>query len=62
MGRGGFLPDQLEELLSRLGELDSLYMEGLGAHLPCADEDRELTLKQIARFEGMAAASGKNCP
>lgn len=22
MGRGGFLPDQLEELLSRLGELD----------------------------------------
>ena len=49
MGRGGFLPDQLEELLSRLGELDSLYMEGLGAHLPCADEDREITLRQIAR-------------
>ena len=62
MGRGGFLPDQLEELLSRLGELDSLYMEGLGAHLPCADEDREITLRQIARFEQMAARIQEKLP
>ena len=62
MGRGGFLPDQLEELLSRLGELDSLYMEGLGAHLPCADEDRETTLEQIACFERMAARIREKLP
>lgn len=62
MGRGGFLPDQLEELLSRLGELDSLYMEGLGAHLPCADEDRETTLEQIACFERMAARIRERLP
>ena len=57
MGRGGFLPDQLEELLSRLGELDSLHPEGLGAHLPCADEDREITL-----FERMAARIREKLP
>ena len=62
MGRGGFLPDQLEELLSRLGELDSLYPEGLGAHLPCADEDREITLRQIALFERMAARIREKLP
>lgn len=62
MGRGGFLPDQLEELLSRLGELDSLHPEGLGAHLPCADEDREITLRQIALFERMAARIREKLP
>lgn len=62
MGRGGFLPDQLEELLSRLGELDSLHLEGLGAHLPCADEDREITLRQISRFEQMAARIREKLP
>ena len=57
-----FLPDQLEELLSRLGELDSLHPEGLGAHLPCADEDREITLRQIALFERMAARIREKLP
>lgn len=62
MGRGGFLPEQIGELLSRLGELDSLYMEGLGAHLPCADEDRDITLKQIAEFETAAARLREKLP
>lgn len=36
--------------------------KGWAAHLPCADEDRELTLKQIARFEGMAARIREKLP
>ena len=42
--------------------LARLYGKTLGAHLPCADEDRELTLKQIARFEGMAARIREKLP
>lgn len=62
MGRGGFLPDQLEALFSRLSHLDSFYIEGLGAHLPCADEDRELTYRHIANFEAMAARIREKFP
>lgn len=62
MGRGGFLPEQLDELLARLGELDCLYMEGLGAHLPCADEDRDTTVKQIASFDATAAHLMRHLP
>ncbi len=61
MGRGSSCRTN-EELLSRLGELDSLHPEGLGAHLPCADEDREITLRQIALFERMAARIREKLP
>ncbi len=62
MGRGGFLPDQLEDLFTALPELDNLYIEGLGAHLPCADEDHALTLRQIDNFERMAARIREKTP
>ncbi|MEG1508086.1 MAG: alanine racemase [Akkermansia sp.] len=51
MGRGGFLPDQLPELLGKIPTWQNLFIEGIGAHLPSADEDEELTKKQIAAFE-----------
>ncbi len=62
MGRGGFLPNMLDELLNHLHELDCLFIEGLGAHLPCADEDRDVTLRQIANFEKMAARIREKIP
>ena len=51
MGRGGFLPDQLPELISKIPSWKNLFMEGIGAHLPSADENEELTKKQILLFE-----------
>lgn len=51
MGRGGFLPNQLHELIAHLPELPNLIFEGIGAHLPAADEDHEATLEQIRLFE-----------
>lgn len=51
MGRGGFLPDQLHSLISTIPSWKNLFMEGIGAHLPSADEDEELTKRQILLFE-----------
>lgn len=51
MGRGGFLESALEGLPEALASLGSLEIEGIGSHLPSADEDEEFTYSQIARFE-----------
>lgn len=59
MGRGGFLPDQLEELLSRLGELDSLHLEGLGAHLPARTRTGRLRSGKSPALNRWPPASGK---
>lgn len=56
MGRGGFLPDQLDVALKQLSALPHITVEGIGSHLPSADEDPEFTLKQFSAFE---AASKK---
>ncbi len=50
MGRGGLLIDQVPALLERLSAWDHLYIEGIGAHLPSADENRETTERSIAMF------------
>lgn len=50
MGRGGFVLDELSGVMDRLGEMKHLEIEGLGSHLPSADEDEEFTKGQIARF------------
>lgn len=55
MGRGGLLPDQLAIALEKIKLLPNLNIEGLGSHLPSADEDREFTLDQFARFENAVA-------
>jgi alanine racemase len=53
MGRGGFLADELSSLLPALQQFDHLEIEGIGSHLPSADEDREFTLKQFSTFEAV---------
>ena len=50
MGRGGFLAEGLPAVLAALERMDCLEIEGLGSHLPSADEDEEFTRRQMARF------------
>ncbi len=58
MGRGGFLPEALIEQLAALQALEHLKLEGIGSHLPSADEDQAFTEKQIQRFEEVIEAIG----
>ncbi|MDX2496125.1 MAG: alanine racemase [Desulfuromusa sp.] len=51
MGRVGFLPQQLQESLPQLCQLDGLVFEGFMSHLACADElDSAVTTAQQAQF------------
>lgn len=50
MGRGGFLPSLLSDGLKHAINLKHLIVEGIGSHLPSADEDREFTLSQFDTF------------
>lgn len=58
MGRGGFVAEELPKVLPELLTLEHLEIEGLGSHLPSADEDREFTLGQFACFEKVIAELG----
>lgn len=51
MGRGGFFPDYLCSDPTRLKRFEHLILDGLGSHLPVADDDPEFTRRQIAVFE-----------
>ncbi len=51
MGRGGFVAEGLPATLAALERLEGLEIEGIGSHLPSADEDEEFTRRQMARFE-----------
>ena len=53
MGRGGFVAEGLPTLLPALERLEGLEIEGIGSHLPSADEDEEFTRRQMARFEAI---------
>ena len=53
MGRGGFVADHLPEKLAQLERLEHLEIEGIGSHLPSADEDVEFTLQQFDRFHSI---------
>ena len=50
MGRGGFIPVGLPEILAQLEALPGIEIEGIGSHLPSADEDEEFTRSQFASF------------
>lgn len=50
MGRGGFLQGQIPGLMQSLASYRHLEIEGIGSHLPAADEDPEFTRSQITRF------------
>lgn len=51
MGRGGFVENDLPEAVKHLLTLDHLTIEGIGSHLPSADEDAEFTRWQFAEFQ-----------
>ena len=53
MGRGGFVAEHLPEKLAELERMENLEVEGIGSHLPSADEDEEFTLRQFARFHAI---------
>ncbi|MFT4177064.1 MAG: alanine racemase [Luteolibacter sp.] len=58
MGRGGFVPDHLPEKLDELLKLEHLEIEGLGSHLPSADEDEAFTREQFANYEKIVEELG----
>lgn len=53
MGRGGFVADHLPEKLALLERMENLEIEGIGSHLPSADEDVEFTLRQFEQFHAI---------
>lgn len=53
MGRGGFVAENLPAVLAELQKLRGLFIEGIGSHLPSADEDEEFTRGQFAQFAGI---------
>lgn len=58
MGRGGFLPNQLTEAIQHIKTLKNLTIEGIGSHLPSADEDKPFTLQQFKNFEQALQQTG----
>lgn len=58
MGRGGFVADHLPEKLVELERMENLEIEGIGSHLPSADEDEEFTRCQFARFTEIVESLG----
>ena len=53
MGRGGFLTDDLPGLMPALDAMVHLEIDGIGSHLPSADEDDAFTRSQIARYHAI---------
>ncbi len=58
MGRGGFLPDSLLRNIESLDQMDSLELEGIGSHLPSADEDEKFTQAQFEQFDSLVESLG----
>jgi alanine racemase len=58
MGRGGFPMDQTKGLMASLDSLHHLEIEGIGSHLPSADEDPEFTRGQIKTFHEILESLG----
>jgi alanine racemase len=58
MGRGGFVAEDLPRVMAELETLEHLEIEGLGSHLPSADEDREFTRWQFSRYAAALAELG----
>ncbi len=56
MGRGGFLPNEVAAAVKEINKLPYLNIEGIGSHLPSADEDRDFTLTQFKQFEQAVAS------
>jgi alanine racemase len=58
MGRGGFVAEGLAEVMAELQRMNGLRVEGIGSHLPSADEDEPFTRAQFRRFSSIIADLG----
>lgn len=58
MGRGGFVAAELPAVLPHLETFSHLVLNGLGSHLPSADEDRPFTEQQIRLYNEVVRATG----
>lgn len=58
MGRGGFIAGELPQHWELLSQLPHLDCNGIGSHLPSADEDQDFTKKQIECFEQVIQSLG----
>ena len=58
MGRGGFLPDAVLKAMPDLEQLEHLEFEGIGSHLPSADEDESFTRTQFQQFDALVKKLG----
>lgn len=58
MGRGGFLAGELAEIFPKLEAHAHLEIEGIGSHLPSADEDEAFTRSQFQKFRDLIDTLG----
>lgn len=58
MGRGGYTLETLQEAWPELLKMEHLQIEGLGSHLPSADEDKAFTHKQFQAFNAIIEKLG----
>ncbi len=58
MGRGGFVAEHVVEAMREIESLPHLEIEGIGSHLPSADEDEDFTRRQFARFQRIVDSLG----
>ncbi|MFM2243789.1 MAG: alanine racemase [Verrucomicrobiota bacterium] len=58
MGRGGFVADQLPAALPVIEALPGIRIDGIGSHLPSADEDGAFTRSQCQRFTDIVESLG----
>lgn len=61
MGRGGVLPSEALELAKYVRSLPNLELEGIGSHLPSADEDAAFTKAQMQKFESLISEIQNIC-
>jgi len=58
MGRGGFLPRDLPGVMERWKDFRHLSVEGIGSHLPSADENEAFTHAQFEQFDSLVKSLG----
>jgi alanine racemase len=58
MGRGGFVAGELPTVMKELAAFPHLEIEGLGSHLPSADEDEEFTIRQFDQYREVISRLG----
>lgn len=50
MGRGGFVVDEVVGAMAQMDSMKHIVVDGIGSHLPSADEDEEFTRSQMKQF------------